>query len=522
MKEKGDKIMNENKPVTAYKPGDFESRWQEIWEDTGIYHASDMSGAPKFYCLDYFPYPSGEGLHVGPCRNYVPSDVISRNKRMQGFNVLHPMGWDAFGEPAEQAAIRDNVTPRVTTDRNTTNYKRQMRLIGTSYDWTREIDSSDPAYYRWTQWMFLKMYNRGLVYRDVNWQWWCPVCATTLSSHEIEGDTCWRGHPGVTKKEIPAWFFKITHYADELLDGLEIVDWPDPIKQMQRNWVGRSDGVEIRFDIRNDSNAAIRTFTTRPDTVFGVTFMALAPEHPAVEALTSEDRRSDVNAYIQNSIRLSEIDRISEGREVSGVFTGGYVINPANQESIPVFIADYVLPGYGFGAVMGVPAHDERDFLFATRYDLPIRQVISPLGSSHNNPGGQQDCAYTGPGHLINSADFNGLSNHKGAERIAEHLEQSGQGRPRVQYRMRDWLISRQRYWGTPIPIVYCDACGTQPISEDKLPVLLPDMEDFTPDGTGMSPLGRVLEFVETSCPECGGPARRETDTMGGFACSSW
>jgi leucyl-tRNA synthetase len=508
--------------INSYNPGDFEARWQDLWERAGTYHASDSSEKPKYYCLDYFPYPSGEGLHVGHCRNYVPTDVISRFKRMRGYNVLHPMGWDAFGEPAEQNAIRRNITPRETTDCNTANYKRQMGLIGTSYDWSREIDSSDPSYYRWTQWMFLKMFHRGLVYRDTNWQWWCPTCATTLSSHEIEGDTCWRGHPGVMKKEIPAWFFKITDYADELIDGLETVDWPEPIKRMQVNWIGRSEGVEIKFGIENNPIASIATFTTRPDTLFGVTFMALAPEHPLVSTCTTTENRSRVDAYIEETRRMSEIDRSMESREVSGVFTGGYAVNPINKDKVPVFIADYVLPTYGSGAVMGVPAHDHRDFRFASKYNLAIRQVINPLEASQNPPGDNLDGAYTGTGVTTDSGVFSGISSQEAGERIAETLESTGMGSRKVQYRMRDWLISRQRYWGTPIPVVHCDHCGIVPVPEEDLPVLLPDMEDFRPDGTGRSPLNRVHEFVNTSCPECDRPAHRETDTMGGFACSSW
>lgn len=515
--------MNRVEPVlNSYNPGDFEARWQDLWESAGIYRASDSSEKPKYYCLDYFPYPSGEGLHVGHCRNYVPTDVISRFKRMQGYNVLHPMGWDAFGEPAEQNAIRHNITPRETTDRNTANYKRQMRLIGTSYDWSREIDSSDPSYYRWTQWMFLKIYRRGLAYRDTNWQWWCPTCATTLSSHEIEGDTCWRGHSGVVKKEIPAWFFKITDYADELIDGLETVDWPEPIKRMQVNWIGRSEGVEIKFGIENNPITSITTFTTRPDTLFGVTFMALAPEHPLAISCTTPDNRSRVDAYIEEARRMSEIDRSMESREVTGVFTGGYAVNPINEGKVPVFIADYVLPTYGSGAVMGVPAHDHRDFRFAIKYNLAIQQVIIPKEASPNHSYDDLDGAYTGTGVTTDSGEFSGIPSQEASERITEVLESNGTGNRKVQYRMRDWLISRQRYWGTPIPVVHCDHCGIVPVPEKDLPILLPDMLDFTPDGAGRSPLSRVHEFVNTSCPECDRPAYRETDTMGGFACSSW
>jgi len=500
-----------------YNPQKIEPYWQQAWEEAGLHRADEMVDKPKLYCLDYFPYPSGEGLHVGHCRNYVPTDVISRFKRMQGHNVLHPMGWDAFGEPAEQNAIRNNVTPRVVTDRNTANYKRQMRLIGTSYDWSREIDSSDPAYYRWTQWMFLKMYQSGLAYRDSNWQWWCPTCATTLSSHEIEGDKCWRGHAGVTKKEIPAWYFRITAYADELINGLDTVNWPEPIKLMQRNWIGRSQGCEI--DFRTEKGDLIPVFTTRPDTVYGATFFVFAPEHPLVPRLTMVAQRSEVEAYIEQAIRQSEIERTADTREKTGVFIGGYVVNPLNGERIPVFIADYVLLTYGTGAVMGVPAHDQRDFEFAQKYGLEIRQVIVPVGVRHASPMPE---AYVEPGVMVNSGPFDGLPSEEAKQRICDHLEEHDQGRRTVQYRMRDWLISRQRYWGTPIPIIHCPDCGEMPVPEIDLPVLLPEMEDFTPDGSGRSPLGRVPEFVNVTCPHCGGQAQRETDTMGGFACSSW
>jgi leucyl-tRNA synthetase len=501
-----------------YKPSTFEQHWQKTWEDLGLFRAGKKGNKPKYYCLDYFPYPSGEGLHVGHCRNYVPTDVISRFKRMQGYNVLHPMGWDAFGEPAEQNAIINNQTPREITDQNTANYKRQMKLIGTSYDWDREIDSSHPGYYRWTQEMFLKMYQRGLAYRDKNWQWWCPTCATTLSSHEIEGEKCWRGHLGVTKKEVPVWYFKITSYADELITGLEDVDWPEPIKIMQRNWIGRSEGSEI--DFRTEDGDTISVFTTRPETVHGATFFAIAPEHPIVHKLTTDTSRSEVEAYVKQAIRKSEIERISDNREITGVFTGGDVINPINGEHIPAYVADYVLPTYGSGAVMGVPAHDQRDFTFANKYQLEIREVITrDVEKSHQE---SLVVPYLESGIMINSGIHDGLTSKQAADQINQFLESHALGRRAVNYRMRDWLISRQRYWGTPIPIIYCDRCGEVPVSDHDLPVLLPEMDDFIPDGSGRSPLGRIADFINVKCPACGRLAQRETDTMGGFACSSW
>jgi leucyl-tRNA synthetase len=511
----GDFMMQQS--VTPYVPQQFESGWQQIWEESGLYRTAESENQPSFYCLDFFPYPSGEGLHVGHCRNYVPTDVISRFKRMQGMNVLHPMGWDAFGEPTEQFAIRHGIHPRLTTDENTANFKRQFRLIGTSYDWAREIDSSRPEFYRWTQWFFLKFYRRGLAYRDTNYQWWCPTCATTLSSHEIHGDRCWRGHTGITKRQIPAWYFRITAYADELISGLEEVDWPEPIKTIQRNWIGRSAGSEIDFALPG-GDQPISVFTTRADTLFGATFLVLAPEHPAVGQLVTSEQARQVAEYQQATLKLSEIDRTAENRPKTGVFTGGYIQHPLSAEMLPVWIADYVLPTYGTGAVMGVPAHDARDAEFARTYALPVRVVVLPLGDSQIPDG----AAYEGPGRLVNSPGFDGLESQAATQAIMETLHTRGLGRAVVRYRMRDWLISRQRYWGTPIPIVYCADCGEVPVPEDELPVLLPEMNDFAPDGSGRSPLARLPEFVHTTCPQCGGPAERETDTLGGFACSSW
>lgn len=515
-----------------YNPHEIEPKWQQFWEQIGLHQASEAGDKPRYYCLDFFPYPSGEGLHVGHCRNYVPTDVISRFKRMSGFNVLHPMGWDAFGEPAEQYAVSQGIHPRVTTDRNTDNFRRQMRLIGTSYDWSREIDSSSPSFYRWTQWFFLLMYRRGLAYRDLNWQWWCPECQTTLSSHEAAGGVCWRGHQDITRRQIPAWYFRITAYADELISGLDEVDWPENIKAMQRNWIGRSQGCEVVFPLdaapgsNIEQDAGVAVFTTRPDTLYGVTFFVLAPEHPLVASITTGGQRAEVEAYLAETARKSELERMAEAGEKTGVFSGGYVTNPLSQERVPVWIADYVLPSYGTGAVMGVPAHDQRDFEFARKYGLPVKLVVRPddgeAGSSQVGQETSLESAFEGPGRMVNSGQFDGLPNEEGAERIIDHLEQIGLGRRAVQYHLRDWLISRQRYWGTPIPIIHCPDCGEAPAPEADLPVLLPEMEDFAPDGSGRSPLARLPEFVNTTCPQCGGPAQRETDTMGGFACSSW
>lgn len=510
-------MSGSKKSFPNYHPQTIEPKWQRLWEETGLYLAHEGGGKPKYYCMDFFPYPSGDGLHVGHCRNYVPTDVLSRFKRMQGFNVLHPMGWDAFGEPAEQFAVRHGVHPRITTDQNTANFRRQYTMLGISFDWSREIDSSTPGYYRWTQWFFLMLYKRGLAYRDTNWQWWCPTCMTTLSSHEVQGGVCWRGHTGIIRRQIPAWYFRITAYADRLLEGLDHIDWPEKIKAMQRNWIGRSEGVEVIF-ASAASQTPVKVFTTRPDTLYGVTFFVLAPEHPLVDHFTTPEQRSQVNAYRAQAASQSEIDRMNETRSKTGVFTGGYVINPLSGELVQVWVADYVLPSYGTGAVMGVPAHDQRDFEFAQKYGLPIKVVIAP-------PGYQDEplsAAYAESGEMINSDLFNGLVSTDGIGKIITELEERQLGQQTVQFRMRDWLISRQRYWGTPIPIVHCPSCGEVPVPEDQLPVLLPPMQDFQPDGSSKSPLARLPEFVNTACPRCGGASQRETDTMGGFACSSW
>jgi leucyl-tRNA synthetase len=499
-----------------YQPKMIESRLRDEWEVQGLYLAHESSDKLKFYCLDFFPYPSGDGLHVGHCRNYVPTDVVSRFMRMRGFNVLHPMGWDAFGEPAEQYAISHGVHPRLTTDRNTANFRRQMRLIGTSYDWTREIDSSKPEFYRWTQYFFLLLYQRGLAYRDTNWQWWCPGCQTTLSSHEVSNGVCWRGHTGIYKREIPAWYFRITEYAEQLLEGLDEIDWPEQIKAIQRNWIGRSEGCEIIF--HTTDGQPVPVFTTRPDTIFGVTFFVLAPEHSLVESITTSQQLLEVSRYQERATAQSEIERMMESRPKTGVFTGGFIINPLSMEKVPVWVADYVLPTYGTGAVMGVPAHDTRDLEFARRYELPIRTVILPPDNGDQPVEG----AYEGPGILINSSLYDGLDSANAILAIQDELKRRELGGPKVSYRMRDWLISRQRYWGTPIPIVYCQIHGEQAVPIQDLPVLLPGMTDFQPDGSGKSPLARLPEFLHTTCPVCGGPAQRETDTMGGFACSSW
>jgi leucyl-tRNA synthetase len=506
--------------IERYEPAQIESRWQERWEADGLYKSVEDPTRPKYYCLDFFPYPSGDGLSVGHARNYIPTDVVSRYKRMQGFSVLHPMGWDAFGLPAENHAIQTGIHPSQTVQNNTDTYRRQLRLIGTSYDWSREINSSAPDYYKWTQWFFLLLHRRGLAYRAIQPAWWCERDATVLANEEVEDGLCWRCGTPVTKKDVPQWFFKITDYADRLVDDLETIDWPERIKLMQRNWIGRSEGVEIAFglDVPGVEEKEIRVFTTRPDTIFGVTFMVLAPEHPLVSKITTPDRKAEVDAYVDQARRTSEIDRLSTEREKTGVFTGAYCKNLLSGEDVPIYIADYALATYGTGAVMGVPAHDQRDFEFAQKYGLPVKVVIAPAGYGSE----PFEAAFVDEGTMVNSAEFDGMTSNDGKAAIAEAVEQRELGKRTITYRLRDWLISRQRYWGAPIPIVHCKTCGEVPVPEDQLPVELPDVEEYQPSGSGRSPLASVPEFLNTTCPRCNQPAQRETDTMGGFACSSW
>jgi len=501
-----------------YDPREIEAKWQRIWKERDAYRTPDESDRPKFYCLDFFPYPSGDGLSVGHCRNYVPTDVVARFYRMRGHNVLHPMGWDAFGLPAENYALKMGVHPRVTTARNIATYRRQMDMIGLSFDWSREITSSQPDYYRWTQWFFLLMHERGLAYRGTGQQWWCPSCRTILANEQVEQGRCWRCGTEVTKRDLEQWYFRITDYAQRLLDDLATIDWPEQIKLMQTNWIGRSEGAEVDFGLPG-RDEPLTVFTTRPDTLFGATYMVLAPEHPLVDELTTAERRDAVRAYQDEARRQSEIERLSTEKEKTGVFTGAYAVNPVNGEKVPIWIADYVLMGYGTGAIMAVPAHDERDFQFATRFGLPIVEVIAPP----SGPQGTLTEAYVGDGVMVNSGRFDGLAAPGGAfAAIVDWLAERGLARRKVNYKLRDWLISRQRYWGAPIPIVHCDTCGPVPVPADQLPVLLPDLEDFHPTADGRSPLARSEEFVHTTCPRCGGPGRRETDTMDTFVCSSW
>ncbi len=505
--------------MSSYNFKELEKKWSFFWENMDLYRTGDDPDKSNFYCLDYFPYPSGAGLSVGHCRNYIPTDVICRKKRMDGHNVLHPMGWDAFGQPAEEYAIKTGMHPAEVTRVNTENYKRQMKLFEAGYDWDREINSSHPDYYRWTQYFFLLLFDRGLAYQSDNFQMYCPNCRIVLSNEESAGGICWRCSSEVIKKKLPQWYFKITDYADRLLDELENLDWPENIKAMQRNWIGRSHGAEVLFSVHTEKEGTVNlpVYTTRIDTIFGATFCVLAPEHPDLLRITSEEHQKDVEEYIKASSAKTDLQRlVASEKDKTGIFTGAYAVNPFNGEKVPVWTADYVLAGYGTAAIMAVPAHDERDHAFAKKYDLPIVEVIAPGGV----PQGVEEEATVADGELINSGQFTGFSSEESREVMAAHAESNGFGKAETRYRIRDWLVSRQRYWGAPIPIVHCEKCGVVP--DRNLPVVLPDVKSYEPDDSGRSPLAACEDWVNTVCPKCGSPARRETSTMAGFACSSW
>ncbi len=496
-----------------------ESKWQKIWKENGQYTTYDHMDRPKYYCLEMFPYPSGK-MHMGHVRNYSMGDVVARFKTMKGFNVLHPMGWDAFGLPAENAAIERGIHPADWTQNNTAAMREQMEQLGFSYDWDREVTSCLPDYYRWTQWLFLLMYKRGLAYKKKAAVNWCPDCATVLANEQVVKDNrCWRCDAEVTQKELEQWFFKITDYAQRLLDDLSLLQgWPERVRVMQENWIGRSEGLRMRFPIVG-KNASIEVFTTRPDTIFGATYMVLSPEHPLVDDLTAgTSYEGAIRAFQERMKRMDDIDRTAADKQKEGVFTGTYALNPATGEEIPVWIADYVLMQYGTGAIMGVPAHDQRDFDFARAYDLPIRVVIQPEGEEL--VADRMTEAYAGDGLLVRSGEFDGMTVDEGIAAIGKAFGADGSGQLEVNYRLRDWLISRQRYWGAPIPIIYCDHCGTVPVPEEDLPVVLPRDVEFRVKGG--SPLSKVDSFVNVPCPVCGKAARRETDTMDTFVCSSW
>ena len=509
--------MTSRQVELRYNPRDIDRKWQERWDRDGLYRVRDDDPRPKWYELTMYPYPSGD-LHIGHWYAMGPADCHARFRRMQGYNVLHPMGFDAFGLPAENAAIQRGIHPSTWTMANIDNMRHQLRSLGTIYDWDREVICSQPEYYRWNQWMFLKLYDRGLAYRASAPVVWCPSCQTVLANEQVLNGRCERCDTPVTRRDLAQWFLKITAYAEELLDFTGLEDWPERILTMQRNWIGRSEGVEIGFDISHCGLAAqeIRTFTTRIDTIYGVSFMVLAPEHPLVSALTAPDRRAEVEAYVGAARRQTELERLSTEKEKTGIYLGNHVINQLNGERVPIFIADYALMGYGTGAVMGVPAHDQRDFEFANKYKLPIPVVIAPPDWD----GAELGAAYVLDGTMVNSGPFDGQPSGRGKEALADYVESRGWGERAVSYRLRDWLISRQRYWGTPIPMVHCGSCGTVPVPEGELPVILPPDAEFRP--TGESPLAMHGGFVNIPCPRCGNPAKRETDTMDTFVDSSW
>ena len=609
--------------MKRYNPSEIEPKWQQIWANDARYRAVDFGDKPKYYITGMFPYPSGAGMHAGHFLEHSIVDAVARFRRALGYNVLYPMGWDSFGLPAENYAIKTGRSPKQTVPENIANFKNQLQRVGASIDWTREINTSDPAYYRWTQWIFTKLFERGLAHQKDSLQWWCPKDKTVLANEQVIDGKCWRCDSVVVKKPMKQWFFKITAYADELLAELPEMDWPDKIKIAQRNWIGKSEGAEVNFlidckpsdslkftpelvekiktgtktntirlgvknlaagdvaelmmrdgdtvesfgyakitnaqklplkkvpnnmpghesyrddnekladfqkfygnDVTLDSVVAvydfeyippITVFTTRPDTIFGATYLVLAPEHPLARMLANDDTQAAVNAYIDEAVKKTEIDRTNDTKEKTGVFTGSYAINPANGEKMPIWVADYVLGGYGTGAVMGVPAHDERDFAFAEKFELPVVEVIE---RPEDDTSAEQ--CYHGEGILVNSGAFDGTRSEDAREQIVAWLEQEGVGRARTTYKMRDWLISRQRYWGAPIPIVHCPVDGAVAVPEYDLPVLLPDVDDFVPRGDGKSVLAAQEDWAHTTCPKCGGPAMRETDTMDGYACSSW
>ncbi len=503
--------------VVKYNPQEIETKWQQKWAEDRLYQVGEDDPRPKWYALTMFPYTSGD-LHIGHWYAMAPSDVHARFKRMQGYNVLHPMGFDAFGLPAENAAISRGIHPFTWTMQNIDNMRRQLKSIGAIYDWSREVITCLPEYYKWTQWFFLKLYENDLAYRDKAPVNWCPQCQTVLANEQVvTGGFCERCGTSVVQKDLEQWFLRITKYADELMEHNGI-DWPERIKTMQRNWVGKSVGAEITFalDQPRVDEKEIRVFTTRPDTIFGVTFMVLAPEHPLVAKLTLPEKKAEVEDYVAWSRRQTEIERLSTEKEKDGVFIGAYAVNRLSGDRVPIWTADYVLMSYGTGAVMGVPAHDERDFVFAKKYNLPIKVVIAPPEWQ----GGELEESYTEPGTMVNSGQFNGLSSQQGIATVSDFLEEKGYGGRAITYRLRDWLISRQRYWGAPIPMIYCPNCGIVPVLEEDLPVLLPEDAEFRP--TGESPLKYCEQFVNTTCPKCSAPAKRETDTMDTFMCSSW
>jgi leucyl-tRNA synthetase len=499
--------------MNRYNPNEIEPKWQKIWDDEKVYQADLTSDKPKYMAMSMFNYPSGAGIHIGHAMNYTISDVKARFKRQQGYESYHPVGWDAFGLPAENYAIKTGVSPQFSMAKIIPSYHEQYKAMGWSNDWSKEIATHEPEYYRWTQWIFAEMFKNGLAYQDSRMQWWCEADNTVLSNEQVIDGKCWRhdgpDDPLVEQREVKQWFFKITEYADELLEATDALDWTEGVKTAQKNWIGKSIGAEVTFGVAGHGTP-ITVFTTRADTLYGATFLVMAPEHELVESLTTADQSKPVQAYIEATKKRTELER-QASKEKTGVFTGTYAVNPLSGEKLPIWIADYVLTGYGTGAIMAVPAHDERDNEFAKKYQLPITRVIEHEGD-----------LYTGDGILVNSRSYDGVSSAEAREQIVAHLSREGKGSEKVNYRMRDWSVSRQRYWGAPIPIIHCEKDGNVLVPDDQLPVLLPELVDFQPSGDGRSALGRATDWLNVKCPTCGGPAERETDTLDTYICSSW
>ncbi|MCW1928569.1 leucine--tRNA ligase [Bhargavaea beijingensis] len=497
----------------SYNHREIDRKWRKYWEENKTFKTVDEPDKPKFYALDMFPYPSGVGLHVGHPLGYIATDILSGYKRMQGYNVLHPMGWDAFGLPAEQYALDTGNDPAEFTARNIATFKRQMQELGFSYDWDREINTTDPEYYKWTQWIFIQLYKKGLAYVDEVPVNWCPALGTVLANEEVIDGVSERGGHPVERRPMRQWVLRITEYADRLLDDLDDLDWPDSLKEMQRNWIGRSEGAQVTFPI-DGTELSFEAFTTRPDTIFGATYAVLAPEHPLVGQITSDSQRSAVDAYIDKIKTKSDLERTDLAKEKTGVFTGAYAVNPASGEKMPIWIADYVLASYGTGAIMAVPAHDERDYEFAKEFNLPIKEVVAG--------GNVKEEAYIGDGEHVNSGFLDGLGKEEGIAKAIEWLEENGKGEKKITYRLRDWLFSRQRYWGEPIPVIHWEDGSMTTVPEEELPLMLPKTDNIRPSGTGESPLANIEEWVNVVDPKTGMKGRRETNTMPQWAGSCW
>lgn len=508
----------------SYDFQSIEKKWQKRWDEQPVAKTQPTGTEKKYYVLDMFPYPSGSGLHVGHWRGYVLSDIYARKKWLEGYNVLHPMGWDAFGLPAENAAIKEGKHPKEATAKNIARFKEQLKEIAAIYDWDKELNTTDPDYYKWTQWIFLQMFKKGLAYRAETPINWCPSCLTGLANEEVVNGACERCGTQVEQKVIPQWMLKITDYAEKLLEGLEKLEWPEKVKLMQKHWIGKSEGAQVNFKAKDKQGIEFElpVFTTCPETIFGTTFMLMAPEHALVQQLTAPEQKDAVQNYVDMVKSTRAMGRSIDDKDKTGVFLGTYAINPVTKEAMPIYIASYILPEYGTGIVMAVPGHDERDFDFAKAFDLPIKQVISSPDAKVDGDGNLLE-VYTGDGTLINSGPFYGLpAKTEGRNKIIEHIAQQGSGEKTTNYKLRDWVFSRQRYWGEPIPLIHCDACGIVPVPEDQLPVALPEVENYQPTGTGESPLAAIDEWVNVACPQCGKDAKRETNTMPQWAGSCW